>query len=227
MNRILAISALAFALVAGAFAQVVPTQLLNSTNDGAGTDVESLLAAAGAGVDISADQTGDRLFSAFGSPVTLNYLFSAAGLAGQHKLGIAKLGSPGTIDWVLGDIGGSQVTSWTGTVDDIFALVLSSPGGQFSSVPSANTDSPVPASADLSLVGFDRRNHVAVFNQGADTFLAWEDLFEVTPVVDGGLLDYNDYGVKMSGANPVPEPGTLIVLGAAAALLASRRRRSA
>lgn len=230
MKNLLSVVALTGTLAAGAFAQAIPTSLLNSSNDGAGTDVQSMLNAAGTGVNV-ADQSSFRVFQQTGSSMTFDFLWSQAGLAGKHRLGYYEAGSPGSINWVLGNVNqdGVQVTSWTGSINGIFGMALDNGAGSiFFSESGLNSDTPVAASADPSLVGFDRANHLAVFPGQADaTIISWEDLMGVNPVIDGGLLDYNDYGYRLSGAAPVPEPGTMIALGAAAAVAAFRRRRKA
>lgn len=211
-------------------AQIVPTELLTTTNDGAGSDVQSLLNSVGAGVDVNLDQAAERVFTQSGSSMTWTYEWSRAGLAGKHRMGYYSVGAPSTITWVLGNVNqdGNQITSWTGSIAGSYGIVLDNGiGDLFFSEASLNSDTPL-SSSNASLDGFDRRNHVAVFNPGSDSlFLTWEDLRSVTEVAAGGTLDYNDYGYRLNGAAPVPEPGTMIALGAAAAALAARRRRKA
>lgn len=234
MNRILVLAA-SLLLSASVFADpiidagLIPTQLLNSTNDGPGSDVQSLLAASGAIVDLQANQTSNRIFMQNGDSMTWNFEWSRAGLAGKHRLGWYSLDDPTTINWVLGnrDGDGVQVTTWTGSIDGLFGTVLDNGAGNlFFSDPSRNTDSAL-VSSNPSLNGFDRRIHVGVFNptNTGDVMLTWEDLKNQTEVAAGGLLDYNDYGHRLSGVNAVPEPGTMIALGAGAAALMARRKK--
>jgi hypothetical protein len=211
-------------------AQAVPTELLTTTNDGAGSDVQSLLNSVGAGVDVSLDQSAERIFTQSGSSMTWTYEWSRAGLAGQHRMGYYSIGDPSSISWVLGNVNqdGNQVTSWTGSISGNYGMVLDNGiGNLFFSESGLNSDTAL-ASSNSTLDGFDRRNHVVVFAPAGDSlFLSWEDLPNVDEVAAGGLLDYNDYGYRLEGAAPVPEPGTMIALGAAAAALAARRRRKA
>ncbi len=54
-------------------------------------------------------------------------------------------------------------------------------------------------------------------------FLGIEDILLSEPLND---RDYNDYVVKFD-AQPVPEPGTLLLLGSGMAALAARRKLAA
>jgi hypothetical protein len=187
------------------------------------------LAASGAIVDLQANQSANRIFQQSGDSMTWNFEWARAGLAGKHRLGWYSLDDPNTINWVLGnrDGDGTQYTTWTGSVDGLFGTVLDNGAGNlFFSDPSLNTDSALNSS-DASLNGFDRRIHVGVFNptNTGDIMLTWEDLMNQTEVGAGGLLDYNDYGHRLSGVNAVPEPGTMIAIGAGAAALMARRKK--
>jgi hypothetical protein len=234
MNRILLIAA-SLLLTVSAFADtstengIIPSQLLNTTNDGAGSDVQSLLAASGAIVDLQANQTANRIFMQNGDSMTWNFEWARAGLAGKHRLGWYSVEDPTKITWVLGnrDQNGTQFTTWTGSIDGLFGTVLDNGAGQlFFSDSSLNTDSAL-SSSNPALNGFDRRIHVGVFNptNTGDVMLTWEDLKNQTEVAAGGLLDYNDYGHRLSNVNAVPEPGTMIALGAGAAALMARRKK--
>jgi hypothetical protein len=232
MKRILLATALS-ALTLAAWGQTLPTQLLTTTNDGAGTDVQSLITSTGSFANVNFDQVATApFFEGTGAPITLTYKWAAAGLAGKHRLGYVNLAEGPGVNWVLGNVAqdGNQITSWTGSWNGLAALVLDNGDGElFSSNLLENTDSALPASAEASLVGFDRRQHLATIRDPGtgELFLAWEDLKDMTPVIDGGLLDYNDYGLTLSGSvAPVPEPGLLLAVGAGAALFAARRRRN-
>ncbi len=210
---------------------LIPSQLLNSSNDGWGSDVQSLLAANGAVVDLQANQSADRIFSQDGAVMTWEYVWSRAGLVGEHRLGWYGVDSPDTINWVLGNKNqdGWQTYSWTGSISGQFGLVLDNgDGSYFYSDPNRNIDTPL-VSSDPELDGFDRRIHVGVFHptNTSDIFLTWEDLVDQTEVGAGGLLDYNDYGYRFSSMAPVPEPGTMIALGAGAVAFLARRRKKA
>jgi hypothetical protein len=75
---------------------------------------------------------------------------------------------------------------------------------------------------------WDNPGQFALFRMvGVDTityFLGIED-------IDIGALvndrDYNDYGVTFTTPQPVPEPGTLLLLGSGVAALVARRKRAA
>jgi hypothetical protein len=55
-------------------------------------------------------------------------------------------------------------------------------------------------------------------------FLGIEDIIITAALND---KDYNDYGVTFTTPQPVPEPGTLLLLGSGAAALAARRKLTA
>jgi hypothetical protein len=69
----------------------------------------------------------------------------------------------------------------------------------------------------------DNLVHAAVDSVGGGVFIVgFEDLF------GGGDLDYDDHNFRFTGGlntTPVPEPSTLLLLGASVVGLAKRRRR--
>jgi hypothetical protein len=75
-----------------------------------------------------------------------------------------------------------------------------------------------------SLTNSDGVDHMRTFlvTNGAAVghyVLGWEDL------IGGGDKDYDDFVIEVSGVKPVPEPATLLLLGAGAAGLCYMRRR--
>lgn len=226
----------AFVMCAGFASAQVPGFLLDNSNDGSDAAVSDLLSGTPGDqvyADVVADQFSDRLFDGTVGKVTFNSLYSIAGLNGKHRLGWYQPGNSSSINWFLGDVkqnGLDQITSATITIGGVFGLALDNGAGDIfysekSLNPSNILSSPVPL-----INGFDTRDQVSgFFNQGFDggLILSWEDLRNQTAEPGTGLLDYNDYGVLVRNAAPVPEPGLMLAAGAGLAALAARRRKKA
>lgn len=235
MRSVLACVALGATLPAAA--QYIPPELLRTTTDGAGRDVQSMIdATAGLTANVGrndntsyGDQMLERVFIQDGASMTWDYKWSNAGLAGQHRLGWYSLNDPSRVNWVLGNVNrdGRQVSSWTGSISGMFGMVLDNGiGDLFYSEPGRNRGTPLNSNNNR-LNGFDRRNQVAVFQnrERNSILLSWEDLRNVSEASAGGTLDYNDYGYEFRSTKAVPEPGTMLGLAAAGAAVALKRRR--
>lgn len=229
----------AFLAAAVSFAQVHPSILLN-TSDGGPTSLQDLIndhASVSASVGSAdgssyGDQLVQGLFTPTGASVSFEALWDRGNLAGVHRLGYYSPSDPLNITWVLGDTlhNGTITSNANAAITGDFGLVLDNgASGFFYTQKELNYDSPLVSSNPL-INGFDRRIHAAILaNQDPNGGImgSYEDLWEESEP-PFGVLDYNDYGFLIKNAAPVPEPGTMLVLGAgAAALVASRRRRRA
>ncbi len=114
--------------------------------------------------------------------------------------------SPITSITLAFDIDAGTVTN-TGTglsaeIDTTFGFYLAAADGNtYYSHTALNADS-----VDHLQV-FDTRDNSVGALLGSDVVLAWEDLY------GGGDLDFNDLVVGVSDIHPVPEPGTVLLLG--------------
>ncbi len=235
INRLSIVAAALGLLTAGASAQYIPSELLREANAGEKTvrkliqDTPGMSASVGQNGGVSyGDQVAGRTFMSSGEmTIDLQSFWSEAGLANKHRIGYYNVEDPTNINWILGNVEGSQVKTWKGNIDGVFGLALdNSIGNIFYSDPTLNSDSAL-VSSNAFKNGFDQRNHVAVLQNREDSselILSWEDLMNAGDVQTGGTLDFNDYGMTISNAQAVPEPGTMLALGVGAALALRRRK---
>jgi hypothetical protein len=232
-GRVSLLVGISAALSAASFAQVIPSGILKDANTGE-KSVEQLLAAYGLNADVESSQLADQMFQQGGgsNTYTFNSLWSEAGLAGQHRIGVVNPSDTSSVQWILGNVNkdGNQVTSWEGTLDGPFGLVMDNGiGDMFYSQSTLNSDD-VLMSDDPMLNGFDQKNHVATLqnqNDPNEMIFSWEDLHNPGEIAKGGYLDYNDFGMTMRAGDcePVPEPGTMLALSLGAAAFAARKKK--
>lgn len=230
-DRLLLLAGVSAAFSAASLAQSIPSDVLKDANSGE-FSVEQLLANYGFKADLASAQLEERIFqqNSKANSYTFEALWSEAGLAGKHRVGIYDPADPFKIEWILGNVSsdGTQVTSWTGDISGPFGLALDNGiGDTFYSEAGLNSDSVISSSNPI-LDGFDQRQHVVALQNEVDpneVIFSWEDLQNPGEIATGGYLDYNDFGMTMRSANPVPEPGTMLALGLGAAAFAARKRK--
>jgi len=225
-----AASGLFFGLAVGAQAQFVsPTGLLSSP-DGVGTDIQTLVSKTGSLSTVGSgsnygDQDSGRVFELAdpSKTTTWSVLWQKAGFAPKHKLGYyTDLTSANpTITWVIGGDNSGLPKSGSVSISGKFGLAFSSGDNNKPSSVYYSETWRNPNYQNRAVVLRDRDN-TGVKPSGL--FVSWEDL------PDLGDKDYNDFGLYLGNTRsyaPVPEPGTMAILGIGAAAFLRRRRKSA
>ncbi|MBN9501778.1 MAG: DUF4114 domain-containing protein [Armatimonadetes bacterium] len=227
----------ALGVIGAANAILIDPAKLQTSSDGGGLDVQSLLIAkgfTGSSVGTSIPDYGDQVdFETYGltqSDAIWQIKWQNAGFANKHRLGYyTNIGdaviNASDITWVLGDLDDNGSTDLVTTsapinINTTFGLAFYAGDGAgtiFYSQTFRNPDSNPTV-----------KDHAATINAlpvpsgyATGVVVSWED--SLNNVID---KDYNDLGVFIGGARAVPEPATMatLALGAAALL---RRRKSA
>jgi hypothetical protein len=206
-----------------------PVSVTIPSGDGSGTDLQTILDTVfpGAGLDASTDQNTTGMWAyASGLPGgTIPILkFEYAGLAASNIFGIWSdpdmdtATAPITVDIFLG--GASPPTFATLTWNDPYTLIVSDP------LSTGNVNTGTYTGINPYSFGFYLKNSEGIFytvdqlnNAGEAMALAYEkypgaNIWAIAfEDIAGGDKDYNDMVVQVESIKPVPEPGTLALLG--------------
>jgi len=169
-----------------------------------------------------AGNSSENTFGLFDRTDTDNRLQVYDGAAGAGTERVIKY-DPTTDLYKVIDLDALEVLATATFSGSTFGFYLDGPGGTFFSAPSLNND-------DVQMVAFQGTGQIANFHGDGkapwlanEWVLAWEDL-----VYGGSDQDFNDLVLIIESVTPVPEPGTITLLGAGLlGLLLLRRRTSA
>lgn len=231
--RSLAVAGSIFGFAVAANAVLIDPVKLQSSVDGPGLNVQSLLVTAGFTSSVGTtipnygDQVNDEIYGLIQDNAVWQIIWQNAGFGPGHKLGyytnIADATGSLAITWVLGDLDNDTSTALITssapiTLNQVFGLAFFSNDGAgtiFYSQTFRNSDTD-------PLV----KDHAASINAiptpagfASGVVVTWED--SLNNIID---KDYNDFGTLITGARAVPEPASLAALGLGALALIRRRR---